>query len=1024
MRIRDLLVRTAARKHKEIVACLMAFLFLLVPLEPALRVWADTLTLDGTESAWAKPELEKAYAYGLTYPTVMGSFQKPITREEFCVIVVKLYEKLTGLLVLAGTSPFSDTTDPEIVKAFRLGIVMGTGAGKFSPELSITRQEIAAMIYRALDKAVPPLRAVNQADFPFADKAKVATWALASMTFAYQNNIMKGVSATTIDPLSNTTREQGIALIKRTFDAFCPGASAKATLVLPTGNAPLVTQKAKYLGMDWDGLLNAPAYDKRLTLYVATGADKPASKPTDKLQVLSPSFYSKADCAALIERSGNRVRSFAYTTTGTAPTKVVWQVTTVPFTGYATNWQNPPGLVASGEVVGTAEEFTIDFGAVAAKLDTTGRLQPLVLPLPRKLTTVKTQQTLYVRAVPVDGRGACLGDPGEGMRVLYGDALTTAPSASTPATTASTFQIWTPRGDGKPGGSVEFPNTILHLAETSTSCEGAPEHWFQFRGADASATSVVVQVAAQPFSTTESWDAPSGLVYSQTYASLPIALLSSYPNTISITFSKFAPAASTLKPGDSIPYYLRFVGLRTGTVPGTTSVLLSESIKVNYYKQQTVIVYQQKTKVIPAYCPSIQVLHYEPVQWEDPNWAHYYTVYRYPRWNELTFNITNGTSILHPYYYYLMTDPTMTPERYEKEILWKWLVPGSKLQIWDRQEDKSFWQELWDGIVNFFASMAQVVAKVVNWTSSSFAKLKLGIVAFIAANFPGIPDSWRGYLQTALTMLADSGLAALGIPPTLPNFDDLANGGLDYLAKEALASAGVPESAITDALVNEAKTAIGKKLADATDSASPNPLNAPFLHADASKLYRPAYIDVKVTNPSTTHASQSGSLNIDVGWEWKETGIAVETTTWADQSEGQQWAAGLAYASHFFWGLRKGHPYYPCYYCIYEPIRDVPLPSLQPGTSTTIRVYLKEYTGKPYPFAPQGEDVTWDDFTNLYWGNTGKATFSVWTSGFNLPPITPATSLDTTTNTITTYFYDSGPSTVTFQSVPKDACTP
>jgi hypothetical protein len=85
-----------------------------------------------------------------------------------------------------------------------------------------------------------------------------------------------------------------------------------------------------------------------------------------------------------------------------------------------------------------------------------------------------------------------------------------------------------------------------------------------------------------------------------------------------------------------------------------------------------------------------------------------------------------------------------------------------------------------------------------------------------------------------------------------------------------------------------------------------------------------------------------------------------------------------------------------------------------------VRVYLKEYTSGPYPFAPQGESVTWDDFTNLYWGATGKADFTVWTSGFNLKPIAPATSLDPATNTIYTYKYDGGPMSETFQTVPKD----
>jgi hypothetical protein len=1010
---------TKTRFH-EIVIVVLVLTLLITPLSPALSVLAaDPLVLDGTESAWAKPELELAYTYGLTYSTVMKTFTKPITREEFCVIVVKLYEKLTGKTAQAGKSPFTDTTNAEIIKAYNLGVVQGTGAGKFSPALSITRQEIATMIYRALGKAIYPLKAVSQTNFPFADKGKVAAWALEAMEFAYQNAIMKGVSASAIDPLSNTTREQGIVLIKRTFEAFRGAPNVRATLVLPTGRLIVSTEKQKYLASPWHGLLNAPFYDSRLTLYAATGSAKPKSKPTDKLQLVSASLYSKGDNAALIESTGNRVRYFAYALTRATPTKVVWQVARVPFVGFAQNWQDPIGLVASGQVTGMAGEFSIDFGAFASKLGSSGTLQPLSIPIVRVSATARTQQILYVRAVPVDGRGLCIGDPGEGIRVLYGSSLSIPPSAGSPLASPS-FQLWTTRQGGEPNGQGEYPNKLEHLTEVGVACTETTPHWFQFQGAGAATSSIVFQVSAKPFSNVENWDAPSGLVYSKTYSTLPVTLLANYQNTVPIPFHDFGPAAATLKPGDAVSYYVRAVALSTSVTPGVISAALSETMTVNYFKQQKVTIYTSKTVSVPAYTPTIKVVHYEPVQWEDPNWSHYYTVYRYPKWNELTFNVTNGTSTLYTYSHYLWQDHSMTPDRYEKEILWKWLAPGSYLQVWDKQENKSWWGELWDGIVSFFTSIVNVVAGIVNWASTSFAKLKAGIISFIAANFPLIPDDLRGYLQVALTMLVDSGLASLGIPPSLPNFDQLANGGLDYLAKEGLAAAGVEADAITDAVLSEAKSVIKAKLADSTNSASPNPLNAPFLHPDPRYLYQPAYIDVKVTNSYTDEPSLAGYLNIDAGWDWKDTNITVTTTTWAEKPTGQIWADALAYRDHFFNGLRKGYPYYPVKYCIYEPMRDIAIPSLKPGESTTVRVYLKEYTSGPYPFAPQGESVTWDDFTNLYWGATGKADFTVWTSGFNLKPITPATSLDPATNTIYTYKYDGGPMSETFQTVPKD----
>ena len=72
------------------------------------------------------------------------------------------------------------------------------------------------MILRALNVSVQGLD-TSAGEFPFKDAGKIASWALDAMKFAYKNGIMKGLSAETIDPLSNTPREQAIILLLRTY---------------------------------------------------------------------------------------------------------------------------------------------------------------------------------------------------------------------------------------------------------------------------------------------------------------------------------------------------------------------------------------------------------------------------------------------------------------------------------------------------------------------------------------------------------------------------------------------------------------------------------------------------------------------------------------------------------------------------------------------------------------------------------------------------------------------------------------
>ncbi|MGM0397334.1 MAG: S-layer homology domain-containing protein, partial [Bacillota bacterium] len=178
---------------------------------------------DGTQSDWAEEELEEAYNLDLTYPGVMNNYRKNITREEFCILAVRLYEALSGNQAMGGVNPFQDTTNQDIVKAYHLGIVKGVSVTEFAPYKDITRQEICVMIHRTLKVALTGIEESYTGEFPFSDQSQIASWAMDSVRFAYGNSIMKGIGNNLIGPLQNTTREQAIVLMKRTYVSFKDG---------------------------------------------------------------------------------------------------------------------------------------------------------------------------------------------------------------------------------------------------------------------------------------------------------------------------------------------------------------------------------------------------------------------------------------------------------------------------------------------------------------------------------------------------------------------------------------------------------------------------------------------------------------------------------------------------------------------------------------------------------------------------------------------------------------------------------
>ena len=172
-------------------------------------------------SPWAEGELNKAVDYGFITDKIKSKMDGPITREVFCEVVVKYYEKMTNTKATYNDmSAFTDTTNPEIFKAYELEIVNGVGNNRFTPNNLVTREQISTMIYRAV-KAVKP-----DADFStdgaqtFDDSKLIASWALEAVKFSNKNGIIKGVGDNRIDPQGTTTREQAVIMIVRAYEKY------------------------------------------------------------------------------------------------------------------------------------------------------------------------------------------------------------------------------------------------------------------------------------------------------------------------------------------------------------------------------------------------------------------------------------------------------------------------------------------------------------------------------------------------------------------------------------------------------------------------------------------------------------------------------------------------------------------------------------------------------------------------------------------------------------------------------------
>lgn len=182
-------------------------------------------------SEWAEPELQKAADAGLIPDILKGAdMTKPITREEFAELSVLLCEKVTGQASEAVfPNPFKDTTNPQILKAFKLGITTGVSSTSFEPKTLINREQCATMLFRAIKAINPDVNYSIEGVKDFPDQKHIASWAVEATKYMFNIGIIGGDENGNFMPKATTTaqgaadygmatREQAVVLSLRTYE--------------------------------------------------------------------------------------------------------------------------------------------------------------------------------------------------------------------------------------------------------------------------------------------------------------------------------------------------------------------------------------------------------------------------------------------------------------------------------------------------------------------------------------------------------------------------------------------------------------------------------------------------------------------------------------------------------------------------------------------------------------------------------------------------------------------------------------
>ena len=172
---------------------------------------------DVTVSDWFYDDVRYVYANGIMDGTSSDRFapNAPLTR---AMIVTILY-RMDGSPAMSGASDFKDVDSNKwfakaVAWAAANGIVNGYGSGLFGPNDPVTREQLAAILYRytAYCKASTTTNGDNLASFT--DLSTVSGYALESMNWAVSEKLLKGANSK-LDPKANATRAQVAAIIHR-----------------------------------------------------------------------------------------------------------------------------------------------------------------------------------------------------------------------------------------------------------------------------------------------------------------------------------------------------------------------------------------------------------------------------------------------------------------------------------------------------------------------------------------------------------------------------------------------------------------------------------------------------------------------------------------------------------------------------------------------------------------------------------------------------------------------------------------
>ena len=200
------------RNLKRMGAALMTLALILSMNLTAFAAVEDTGYSDVDAGSWYADAVEYVRDSGLMSGTTATTFE-PSGATTRAMLAMTLY-RAAGSPAVSGSDAFTDTQDGAwyagaVLWAAQAGIISGYGGGLFGAEDPVSREQIAAILWRYAGS--PEAQSED-----FADESTISAWAADAVDWARSAGVMTGREGGRFAPQANVTRAE-TAVILRAF---------------------------------------------------------------------------------------------------------------------------------------------------------------------------------------------------------------------------------------------------------------------------------------------------------------------------------------------------------------------------------------------------------------------------------------------------------------------------------------------------------------------------------------------------------------------------------------------------------------------------------------------------------------------------------------------------------------------------------------------------------------------------------------------------------------------------------------